>query len=55
MPESFQYYPHQLTLSAHYINSLGEDIISKTGELHLPSPCTVCVHFEAFVLVVYFA
>ena len=48
MPESFQYYSHQLTLSAHYINNLGEAIISKAGELHSPSPCTICLHFEAF-------
>ena len=48
MPESFQYYPRQLTLSAHYINNLGEAVISKAGELRLPSPCTVCLHFKAF-------
>lgn len=49
-PESFQCSPHQLTLSAHYINNLGEAIISKAWELHLPSPCT-CIWKLSYMLV----
>lgn len=50
MPESFQYSPHQLTLSAHYINNLGEAIISKARVLHLPSLCT-CISKISYMLV----
>lgn len=49
-PESFQYYPHQLTLSAHYINNLGEAIISKAEELCLPSHCSTCISKPSHVL-----